>query len=94
MNEKPAKPCRETLVLQSGNPAGKAFRQDQWVLLSPPPNKKGVALEFYNLADDPAQKKNLAAAKPEKVKELAELLKQAVEKPGDSGRKLIREDYS
>jgi hypothetical protein len=81
LNEKPAKPCRETLVLQAGNVVGKAFRQGPWVLINHG-TKKASDPELYNLQDDPSETKNLAAGNPAKVKELSELLRQAVESSG------------
>jgi arylsulfatase A-like enzyme len=78
LNEKPEKPCRETLVLQAGYVAGKAFRQGPWVMISDL-GKKGSKPELYNLRDDFSQEKNLAPTNPEKVAELAELLRKARE---------------
>jgi arylsulfatase A-like enzyme len=73
--EKPEKPCRPHLVLHGGG-GRLAIRQGPWKLI-PGPGEKGG--ELYNLADDLAETKDLAAANPEKVKELAALLKQMQE---------------
>jgi arylsulfatase A-like enzyme len=78
--EKPAKPCRETLVLQAGGGA-LGLRQGPWMLI-PNGGKKKAGPELFNLADDLGETKNLAAAQPDRVKAMGELLKQAREKPG------------
>ena len=73
--EKPAKPCRASLVHQSGNPAALAIRKGDWKYIPNDAAKKKAGPELYNLTDDPAESKNLAADRPDVAKELAELLK-------------------
>jgi len=80
------KPGRDHAVFHNGGTAGPfAIRQGPWKYLpgaaggaDPKSKKKKAGAEagpqLYNLADDPAETKNLAAAHPDKVKELAELL--------------------
>jgi arylsulfatase A-like enzyme len=80
LSEKPAAPCRETLILQAGNVVGKAFRQGPWVLVAPG-GKKAAGPELYDLTDDPSQTRNLAEANPAKVKELNDLLQKALQDP-------------
>jgi arylsulfatase A-like enzyme len=78
--EKPAKPCRESLVHQTGNPAALALRKGDWKFI-PNDGKKKVGPELYNLKDDPSEATNLAAKNPEKVKELADLLAEIQKNP-------------
>jgi arylsulfatase A-like enzyme len=78
--EKPAKPCREALVHQSG-PGVLAIRKGPWKLISNDGKKKAGGPELFNLADDLGETKNVAAAHPEVVKELSGLLKQARDNP-------------
>lgn len=78
--EKPAKPCRESLVHQSGNPNALAVRKGDWKYI-PNEGKKKFGPELFNLKDDPTELKNLAAEKPELVKELAALLKSIQDAP-------------
>lgn len=73
--EKPGKPCRETLVLQAGG-GQLALRKGPWKFI-PNDGKKKAGPELFNLADDLGETKNLAAANPDRVKELAGLLQQA-----------------
>ncbi len=79
--EKPAKASRESLVHQSGGGA-LAIRKGPWKLLPPTAKKKDPAgPQLFNVHDDLTEAKNLAAEKPEVVKELAELLKSVQEMP-------------
>ncbi len=73
--EKPELPCRETLTMQA-NPI--AVRRGNWKLIPSVRQANGQArpAELYNLADDLAEKKNLATEHPEKVRELATLLEE------------------
>lgn len=77
--ERPAKPVREALVLQSGG-GPLALRKGSWKLI-PNEGKKKAGPELYNLADDPGEAKSLAAQRPELVKELTEQLRHARENP-------------
>jgi arylsulfatase A len=79
--EKPAKPCRASLVHQSGNPQALAIRKGDWKLIPNDAAKKKIGPELFNLKDDPTEMKNFAAANPEKVKELAELLQEIQKQP-------------
>jgi arylsulfatase A-like enzyme len=72
--EKPAKPCRDSLIIHGGAQR-LAIRQGPWKLI-PGPNMPTEKAELYNLADDIAETKNLTDKMPDKVKALAELLKQ------------------
>ncbi|MBN9119231.1 MAG: arylsulfatase [Planctomycetes bacterium] len=83
--ERPAKPCRESLVHQSGNPNALALRKGDWKLI-PNDGKKKVGLELFNLKDDPTEKMNLAAKNPEKMRELAELLAEVQKNPASRPR--------
>ena len=71
--EKPAKPCRQTLTMQ-GDPL--AVRQGRWKLIPAVslPKGKTRAAELYDLEADLAEVNNLAEKRPDKVKELADLL--------------------
>ncbi|HVJ79704.1 MAG TPA: arylsulfatase [Planctomycetia bacterium] len=71
--EKPAKACREHLVMQ-GNPI--AIRRGDWKFIPGGQGPKGRPrmAELFNLRDDLGESKNVAASNPEKVKELAALL--------------------
>jgi arylsulfatase A-like enzyme len=77
--EMPAKPCRESLVHQSGGVV-LAIRKGNWKFI-PNAGKKKAGPELFDLAADPAEAKNLAADKPEVVKELAALLKELQDNP-------------
>jgi len=86
-----ASSVRETLV-HNTNPEGYAVRHGDWVLIAAktgavskvPPwfdaangyTNNGLPGELYNLREDLAQKHNLYAQQPEKVKELTLLLEQ------------------
>ena len=81
----PAKPCRDRLVTSGGYVGGLAIRQGPWKLIpaTAGPNAKAARpTELYNLADDLAEKTNLAQREPDKVKELTALLTQI----GSAGR--------
>jgi arylsulfatase A-like enzyme len=80
--EKPAKACRESLVVQGGNVA-LAVRKGPWKLIPDAGKKKKdvAGPQLFNLADDLAETKNLAAEKPEVVKELSVLLAKVREEP-------------
>jgi arylsulfatase A-like enzyme len=78
--EKPARPCRDSLVLQAGNVTGKALRQGSWALIADS-GKKKVEPELYDLADDLAQTRNVAAKNPEKLRELVDLLGEIQKNP-------------
>jgi arylsulfatase A-like enzyme len=71
--EKPAKACREHLVMQ-GNPI--AIRRGDWKFIPGGQGPKGRPrmAELFNLRDDLGESKNVAVSNPEKVKELAALL--------------------
>ncbi len=60
---------RESLVLQNNNPSPLALRAGSWVLI-----EKARIHELYDLAADPGQEHDLAAAQPERVKALAQQL--------------------
>jgi len=76
--EKPDKPCRDQLVMHSGG-GGLAVRKGPWKLI-PEPGMMAKGPELYNLEDDLAETTSLADKMPEKVKELAALLKEVREK--------------
>ena len=77
--EKPAKPCRESLIHQAGGGA-LALRKGNWKLISAGPKKK-AGPELFDLAADPGEQRNLAAEKPDIVKGLSTLLQQARDNP-------------
>jgi arylsulfatase A-like enzyme len=70
--EKPAKACRESLIHQAGG-GGLAIRKGNWKLIAND-GKKKAGPELFDLAADPAEAKNLAADKPDMVKELGAML--------------------
>ncbi len=77
LTEKPAKPCRETLIVQNNNGDRLAIRQGPWKYI-PETGKKGKGLpELYNLDNDLSEAKNVADTNAEKAKELAGLLQSA-----------------
>jgi arylsulfatase A-like enzyme len=71
--EKPATPCRETLIMQ-GNVL--AVRQGKWKLIPAftPPKGEPRPAELYDLEADLSEANNLAQKHPDKVKELLALL--------------------
>ncbi len=91
-----AKSPHDALLLHGTSPGKAAIRMGDWKLLlnasekdaeeSPEDSTTKGTVELYNLADDIAESKNLAASEPDKVKELrtrlASFLKDAV-KPGN-----------
>jgi arylsulfatase A-like enzyme len=80
--EKPAKPCRDSLIHQAGGGA-LAVRRGPWKLVPDAGKKKKdvAGPQLFNLADDLAETKNLAADKPEVLKELVELLAKMRDNP-------------
>ncbi|MEA3213677.1 MAG: hypothetical protein QOE70_6734 [Chthoniobacter sp.] len=82
------KPLRESFVAHSGGTKGPfAVRQGPWKLITGAAGyggqeKAGPAAgpQLVNLADDPAETKNLAAERPEIVRQLTELLNQQRER--------------
>ncbi|MCX5670662.1 MAG: sulfatase-like hydrolase/transferase, partial [Planctomycetota bacterium] len=85
LGEKHDAPLRGPLVLQSNGVNALAIRRGPWKLIpgagggkGAPKGKRGPAggPQLYNLADDLAETKNVAAQHPEIVTELSELLNQ------------------
>jgi arylsulfatase A-like enzyme len=73
------RPIREATVCVSQQASVFSLRQGPWKLLVSSPSsgaKQAIAVEpeLYNLADDPAESRNLAAEQPQKVLELSALL--------------------
>ncbi len=66
LGEKLAQPARDHLVLQNNGQAPLALREGDWVLLA-----KGAGAELFNLATDPAEKNNVAAKEPDRVKAMS-----------------------
>jgi arylsulfatase A-like enzyme len=64
---------RTELLTQAGNFQAHALRQGPWKLIVPAGKMKGGP-ELYNLADDPAEAKNVAAANADRVKEMTAAL--------------------
>jgi len=79
--ERPAKPCRESIVVQAGGGA-LGVRQGQWKYIPNEGKKAKGGPELYDLSTDLGETKNLAASNPAKVKELADLLRAARESTG------------
>jgi arylsulfatase A-like enzyme len=83
----PMPPSRELyFVRREGGQAygGKSYEaiiRDGWKLLQ---NDPYSPLELYNLDDDPYEQRNLAAANPERVKELAAALRRHVQRGGST----------
>ena len=86
LGEKPGKPCRDHLI-EHGNVL--AIRKGPWKLIPANPsaaaarkNKKrgSGGDELYNLAEDIGETNNVAAAHPDLVKEMTELLQRIREK--------------
>jgi arylsulfatase A-like enzyme len=73
--EKPERVCRDHVVLHGGG-GQLAIRKGPWKLIGEPGGRGGRAAELYNLAADLAESQNLAATEPDKVNELAALLRQ------------------
>ncbi len=97
-----AKSPHDALLLLGTSPGKAAIRMGDWKLLlnasekdaeeAPADDAKATGtVELYNVADDIAESKNLAASKPEKVKELrtrlASFLKGAVQPGQDAAAK-------
>ena len=77
--ERLAQPIRTSLVLQANGPQALALRQGTWKYIpgnvgSGKKKKTGTGEQLYDLANDLAEEKNLAAEKPEKLKEMKTLL--------------------
>jgi len=87
LSERPAPPCRASLVVHGGG-GRLAVREGPWKFIpGPGPNAAKAAArgpELFQLDEDLGETKNLAAKNPEKVKELADLLRQIRE--GGQGR--------
>ncbi len=92
LGERSEKPIRDHLVMQTNGVSNLAIRQGSWKLI-PGNAGGGYAVEksvkgkarglggaqFYNLADDLRETKNVAAAHPEIVTKLTKLLHQVVQ---------------
>ena len=70
VGQKLQKPIRDHLVLQSNSVRALALRQGEWKFIPGGPSGP----QLYNLSTDLAETTNLAAGRPDKVKELAALL--------------------
>jgi len=70
---------RDHLVMQAGNGRVLAVRKKNWKLI--PKNPQSQEPQLYDLSTDLAETKNLAAEKPEKVRELTELLTRVRNQP-------------
>jgi arylsulfatase A-like enzyme len=68
---------RESLIVQAQFASALAVRNGRWKLISPAADAPGGQAELYDLASDPGERTNLAGRRPEKVKELMALLRQA-----------------
>jgi arylsulfatase A len=79
LGERTEKPVREATVCVGRGAAIFSIRQGPWKLLvNARENSRArdtlASPELFHLTDDPAEERNLAAAQPEKLKELAALL--------------------
>ena len=82
LSERPAMPCRDHLVTQSGNFRDLAIRKGAWKLVpasAQTAKKAARPTELYQLESDLAEANNLARQHPETVKDLATLLDQVRE---------------
>jgi arylsulfatase A-like enzyme len=71
--QSPPRPCRASLVHQSGAGA-LAIRVGPWKLIPNDGKKKAAPPELYNLADDPAEATNVAPRHADRVAELTAAL--------------------
>ncbi|HUR54391.1 MAG TPA: arylsulfatase [Gemmataceae bacterium] len=78
LGTEPATP-RKSLVLQAGG-GGLGLRSGKWMFV-PNDGKKKLGPELFDLAADPSQAKNLAADRPELVREFAAALQAARDTP-------------
>jgi len=88
LSERPATPCRDHLVTQSGNFRDLAIRKGSWKLIpaiAQTAKKAARPTELYQLDTDLSETHNLAKEHPEIVKEMAALLDQ-VRETGQSRR--------
>jgi arylsulfatase A-like enzyme len=81
LGKKTDSPLRQHLVLHTNGNGPLGLRMGPWMLITKDRNNTQQP-ELYNLAEDLAETKDLAAEYPEKVKELSGVLKKAQ----DSGR--------
>ncbi len=77
-SQRPAQPCRESLLHQAGNPNWLAVRLRNWKYIPPAPGngRASAGPELYDLAVDPAETTNVAKDHPQKVQEMTTLLSQ------------------
>ena len=77
--------ARNQVVEQGSGPMSLAIRKGPWKLIPRigPLGKKPGGPELYNVTEDPGETRDIAAANPERVKELSELL-QKVREEGKS----------
>ncbi len=79
-------PTRDALFLGGTNPNRAALRMGDWKLLK---NPGAVGYELYDLANDISESKNLAAAQPDRLKQMQErleaMLKTAIKPLGSDG---------
>lgn len=67
------KPATRTIYIP--HPSGAIVLRDGWKLISrKAARKKGPSVELFNVIDDPFEKRDLARAEPQRVKELQALL--------------------
>lgn len=85
LGQRGQRPIRDHLVVQTNGTAHQAIRQGPWMLIPPPRTagersglagrgKRPARGELYNLAEDLAQKTDLAAKYPDKVQAMTGLL--------------------